>query len=73
MPTHQINSNAAETSASGEKSCFSKTVYLQVYNGERMAFADYTSRGAVAVITFKNSPPVMNAAVIVSTARTTSG
>ena len=38
-----------------------------------MAFADYTSRGAVAVITFKNSPPVMNAAVIVSTARTTSG
>src|ERR1700676_851633 len=46
MPTHQINSNAAETSASGEKSCFSKTVYLRVYKGERMAFADYTSRGA---------------------------
>ena len=31
-----------------------------------MAFADYTSRGAVAVITFKNPPPVMNAAVIVA-------
>jgi 3-hydroxyacyl-CoA dehydrogenase len=31
-------------------------VYFTAYKGERMAFADYTSQGAVAVITLKNPP-----------------
>jgi 3-hydroxyacyl-CoA dehydrogenase len=56
MPTHQINSNAAETNASGEPSRFNKAVYFAAYKGERMAFADYTSQGAVAVIVLKNPP-----------------
>src|SRR3984957_19243773 len=56
MPTHQINSNAAETQPSGERSRFNKAVYFAVTQGERMAFADYTSHGAVAVITLKNPP-----------------
>src|ERR1700674_1424004 len=55
MPTHQINSNAVETNRSGE-SRFNKAVYSAACKGERMAFADYTSRGAVAVITLKNPP-----------------
>src|SRR6202790_2955023 len=56
MPTHQITSNVAEIRASGERSSFSKAVYLAVHKGARMAFTDYTSRGAVAVITLKNPP-----------------
>src|SRR5450432_1945011 len=56
MPTHHISSNVAPTNPSGE-SRFSKAVYSSAYPGERMAFADYTSRGAVAVITL-NNPPV---------------
>src|SRR5450432_1955005 len=56
MPTHQISSSAAETQPSGEPSRFNKAVYFAAYQGERMAFADYTSHGAVAVITLKNPP-----------------
>jgi hypothetical protein len=56
MPTHQMSSNAAESNASGERRPFDKAVYFTVYKGERMAFADYTSQGAVAVITLKNPP-----------------
>jgi 3-hydroxyacyl-CoA dehydrogenase len=56
MPTHQIDSNAAETNVSGERSRINKAVYLAAYKGERMAFADYTSQGAVAVISLKNPP-----------------
>jgi 3-hydroxyacyl-CoA dehydrogenase len=56
MPTHQINSNAAESGARGERNHFDNTVYFMNYQGERMAFTDYTSRGAVAVITLKNPP-----------------
>src|ERR1700691_2009517 len=56
MPTHQISSKDAESNAIGERSGFNKAVYFAVYKGERMAFADYTSRGAVAVITLKNPP-----------------
>src|SRR5882724_13681588 len=56
MPMHQINSNAAETLPSGESSRFSKAVYFAATQGQRMAFADYTSHGAVAVITLKNPP-----------------
>src|SRR3984957_3135248 len=56
MPTHQINRSVAETRASGERSSFNKAVYLAVHKGARMAFADYTSRGAVAVIALKNPP-----------------
>jgi 3-hydroxyacyl-CoA dehydrogenase len=50
-----MSSNAAPTVAGGER-CFNKAVYFAVYEGERMAFADYTSQGAVAVITLKNPP-----------------
>src|SRR5580700_8584477 len=50
MPTHQVISNAAESHESGEGSRF-KAVYFRAYQGERMAYADYTSQGAVAVIT----------------------
>src|SRR5216683_1263486 len=56
MPTHQINSNAAESGASGERSRLDNAVYFTAYKGARMAFADYTSHGAVAVITLKNPP-----------------
>jgi 3-hydroxyacyl-CoA dehydrogenase len=56
MPTHQIASNAAETNPTGDRSRFNKAVYLAAHKGEHMAFADYTSRGAVAVITLKNPP-----------------
>jgi 3-hydroxyacyl-CoA dehydrogenase len=57
MPTHQINSNAAESDAAGEQSRVDNAVYFTDQEGERMAFTDYTSRGAVAVITL-NNPPV---------------
>jgi 3-hydroxyacyl-CoA dehydrogenase len=57
MPTHQINSNAAESDATGERSRVDNAVYFTDQEGERMAFTDYTSRGAVAVITL-NNPPV---------------
>ncbi|HWX26031.1 MAG TPA: 3-hydroxyacyl-CoA dehydrogenase NAD-binding domain-containing protein [Steroidobacteraceae bacterium] len=50
-----MSSNAAETAAAGERR-LNKAVYFAVYEGERMAFADYTSRSAVAVITLKNPP-----------------
>jgi 3-hydroxyacyl-CoA dehydrogenase len=56
MPTPQITSNAAEAHASGKLSRFTKAVYFAAYKGERMAFADYTSQGAVAVIVLKNPP-----------------
>src|SRR5258708_4924786 len=56
MPTHQIRSNAAESDASGEPSRLDNAVYFTIYKGARMAFADYTSHGAVAVITLKNPP-----------------
>jgi 3-hydroxyacyl-CoA dehydrogenase len=56
MPTHQIASSAADTIAAGDRSLFNKAVYLAAHEGERMAFADYTSRGTVAVITLKNPP-----------------
>ena len=56
MPTHQISSNAVDTNPSG-KSRFNKAVYSAAYKGERMAFADYTLRDSVAVITL-NNPPV---------------
>jgi 3-hydroxyacyl-CoA dehydrogenase len=51
-----MSSKAAATVAGGDRSRFNKAVYFAVYEGERMAFADYTSRGAVAVITLKNPP-----------------
>jgi 3-hydroxyacyl-CoA dehydrogenase len=57
MPTHQISSSAAESNMSGERSRFTKAVYLAAQKGERMAFTDYTSQAAVAVITLQ-SPPV---------------
>jgi 3-hydroxyacyl-CoA dehydrogenase len=56
MPTHQINSNAAESDATGERSRIDNAVYFTDKEGERMAFTDYTSRGAVAVITLHNPP-----------------
>src|SRR5882762_10023639 len=56
MPTHQIDSNAPESNASGERSRPDNAVYFSIYKGARMAFADYTSHGAVAVITLKNPP-----------------
>src|ERR1035441_10228336 len=56
MPTHHVKSNAADSSATGERSVFNKAVYLSANKGERMAFADYTSQRAVAVITLKNPP-----------------
>ncbi len=56
MPTHQIRSSAAESHASGERNGLDNAVYFKVYEGESMAFADYTSHGAVAVITLKNPP-----------------
>src|SRR5260221_5947767 len=56
MPTHQINSNAAESGARGERSRLDNAVSFTAYKGARMAFADYTSHGAVAVITLKNPP-----------------
>src|SRR5882724_11469771 len=56
MPTHQIRSSAAESSASGERISLGNAVYFKIYKGESMAFADYTSQGAVAVITLKNPP-----------------
>jgi 3-hydroxyacyl-CoA dehydrogenase len=56
MPTHHIDSSVAPIDAAGERRRFNKAVYLAVYKGERMAFADYTSQGAVAVITLKNPP-----------------
>src|ERR1700676_5331085 len=77
MPTHQIKNSAAESDASGERSGFDNAVYFTVYAGESMAFADYTSHGAVAVITLKN-PPVnalslgLRAAIADSVERATS-
>src|SRR5882757_9413242 len=56
MPTHQIRSSAAESHASGGRNGLDNAVYFKVYEGESMAFADYTSHGAVAVITLKNPP-----------------
>src|ERR1700736_3671407 len=56
MPTHQIRSNAAESNAGGERNGLDNAVYFKIYKGDRMAFADYTSQGAVAVITLKNPP-----------------
>src|ERR1700686_2800491 len=56
MPTHQMSSNAAATVAGGDRSRFNKAVYFAGYEVERMAFADYTSQGAVAVITLKKPP-----------------
>src|SRR5260370_12771081 len=56
MPTHQIRSSAAESHASGERNGLDNAVYFKVYEGESMAFTDYTSHGAVAVITLKNPP-----------------
>jgi 3-hydroxyacyl-CoA dehydrogenase len=56
MPTHQIRSNAAESNASGERNALDNAVYFTTCKGESMAFADYTSHGAVAVITLKNPP-----------------
>src|SRR5258708_17467925 len=56
MPTHQIRSNAAESNARGERSGLDNAVYFTIHKGESMAFADYTSHGAVAVITLKNPP-----------------
>ena len=51
-----MSSKAADVSTSGERSSFGNAVYFTAYQGERMAFADYTSHGAVAVITLKNPP-----------------
>src|ERR1700716_4260826 len=56
MPTHQIDISAAQSNARGDESGFNKAVYFATHKGERMAFADYTSRGDVAVITLKNPP-----------------
>jgi 3-hydroxyacyl-CoA dehydrogenase len=56
MPTHQISSSAAAANGTGERSRVNKAVYLAANKGERMPFADYTSQGAVAVITLKNPP-----------------
>src|SRR5882724_5615416 len=56
MPTHQININAADSGVRGDRSHLDNAVYFTNYKGERMAFADYTSHGAVAVITLKNPP-----------------
>src|SRR5258708_6563172 len=56
MPMHHMSSNAADVKASGERSAFGNTVYFTAYKGARMAFADYTSQGAVAVITLENPP-----------------
>src|SRR5260370_42336955 len=56
MPTHQIKSSAAGSDASGDRSRLDNAVYFTNYEGERMAFTDYTSHGAVAVITLKNPP-----------------
>jgi 3-hydroxyacyl-CoA dehydrogenase len=56
MLTHQININADASTASGERTCVDNAVYFTNYEGERMAFADYTSHGAVAVITLKYPP-----------------
>src|SRR5258708_23584669 len=56
MPTHQIRSNAAESNARAERSGLDNAVYFTIHKGESMAFADYTSHGAVAVITLKNPP-----------------
>jgi 3-hydroxyacyl-CoA dehydrogenase len=51
-----MSSNAAATVAGGARCRFNKAVYFAVYEGARMAFADYTSQGAVAVISLKNPP-----------------
>ena len=51
-----MNSKAAASKAGGERSVGNNAVYFTVYKGARMAFADYTSQGAVAVITLKNPP-----------------
>src|SRR5260221_9506478 len=56
MPTHQINSNAAESGASGERSRLDNAVYFTAYKGARMASANYPSHGRVAGITLKNPP-----------------
>src|SRR5260370_2653525 len=56
MPTHQIRSSAAESHATGERNGLDNAVYFKVYEGESMAFADYTSHGAVDVITLTNPP-----------------
>src|SRR4249919_2026216 len=56
MPTHHTSSNTADSTPSGERNPFDNAVYFMFYKGERMAFVDYTSQGAVAVITLKNPP-----------------
>src|SRR5258707_6210099 len=58
MPTHQIDSKAAESNKSGERSRPDNAVYCSIYKGARLALTDYTAHGAVAVITLKN-PPVI--------------
>src|SRR5271165_1654026 len=57
MPTHPIESTARHTSRTEVRDGLNKAVYLMAHKGVRMASADYTSRGAVAVITL-NNPPV---------------
>src|ERR1700733_2233268 len=56
MPTHHTSSNTADTQAAGERRPFHNAVYFTANKGAGMAFADYTSQGAVAVITLKNPP-----------------
>src|ERR1700683_5408278 len=56
MPTHQMSSRAADSKTGGVPGARMNAGYFTDYKGERMAFADYTSQGAVAVITLKNPP-----------------
>src|SRR5579863_8938537 len=56
MPTHHTSSNAPGTHAAGARRPFHNAVYFTANKGAGMAFADYTSQGAVAVITLKNPP-----------------
>src|SRR5277367_668717 len=53
---HHTSNNAAGTHAAGARRPFHNAVYFTANKGAGMAFADYTSHGAVAVITLKNPP-----------------
>src|ERR1700759_5389810 len=57
MPTPHTHTRASARDLTAEREDLSKALYFEAQEGARMASADYTSHGTVAVITL-NNPPV---------------
>jgi enoyl-CoA hydratase/carnithine racemase len=56
MPTPQTHKRVSPRTVAEEREDVNKALYFRLEKGERMASADYTSHGMVAVITLDNPP-----------------